>query len=233
MVNKGKQRLPVTRDTTDCSIILCLAGINPYNKDEWKTGEDVKKLILEGRRLRPQEIAKEIGLNQSNVIRHLQYLYQSNVGYVGIEKKGKTKYYFLKFDKVLESINNHIDNLIIARLDNLKILRNSDKPKDYKKEYSKFNTKIKNDIKKNESYRLIVHYMLSNYRIMNMWTDLDLDTIFSELVVCFGTYINDVKHRISKGDLDQIMDFHRISNLLIANPLAYEAFTSELIPSKK
>lgn len=232
MVKKGKQRLPVVRDTTDSSILFCLGGVNPFKKNEWKDPDKTRDLILNGRKLRAQEIANEIELDQSNVIRHLQYLSKANIGYVGIEQKKKAKYYYLKFDKILEDINKRVKEFIHSRMEDIKLLKNPDLTIEYEGDFSQFNVEFKNNLKKNKSYNEVVKYMFANYRLINLWREIELEGIYGEVIFNFGLYFNEISHRINKEDFQEMLIFHKICNKLIVNPLGYYAFKSELIPRK-
>jgi predicted transcriptional regulator len=78
MGKTGKQRLPIPENPAYCRILYSLNS---------------EKLIA-------QDIANKVNIDQSTIIRHLQYLTEADIGFVKVEYVKKTKYYYVDWLRV-------------------------------------------------------------------------------------------------------------------------------------
>jgi len=78
MSKTGKQRLPIPENPAYCRILYS----------------------LNSERVIAQDIANKVNIDQSTIIRHLQYLTDKNIGFVKVEYVKKTKYYYVDWLRV-------------------------------------------------------------------------------------------------------------------------------------
>lgn len=204
----GKRRLPILDNPAYCRIIFCLC-------------------FGELRSLRPQEIANELKINQSVVIKHLKTLQKEH--YVNFNLNKRTKYYSLNFFIIIWALDKYISSLFDKREIELKHFPSETQLlKNFLIEKALYK-KLKFSFLDSPYFLNKIKQIFINYSVINFYSkNLSLNDFFRDFVICSGYEGKssiDLDFMVGLGEEDNENAFHFICSQLIVSPVSYKIIT--------